>query len=54
MSRVLQFVFAICVIGCAGVSRRANEPIWDGNKVEMIREQLAPGVFAFFRAMPRL
>ena len=26
----------------------AAEPIWDGNKVEMTSEQLAPGVFAFY------
>lgn len=26
----------------------ANEPVWDGNKVEMVSEQLAPQVFAFY------
>jgi glyoxylase-like metal-dependent hydrolase (beta-lactamase superfamily II) len=26
----------------------AAEPVWDGNKVEMVSEQLAPGVFAFY------
>ena len=26
----------------------ASEPIWDGNKVQMISEQLASGVFAFY------
>src|SRR5579871_1056339 len=46
-SQLLRFAFAVCVIGCGGVSR-ADEPIWDANKVEMIREQLAPGVYAFY------
>ncbi|CAF5038990.1 unnamed protein product, partial [Rotaria sp. Silwood1] len=27
---------------------QANEPVWDGNKVEMISEKLAPGVYAFY------
>ncbi len=26
----------------------AAEPVWDGNKVVMVSEELAPGVFAFF------
>jgi cyclase len=37
----------ICIVRSVGVSQ-AGEPIWDGNKVEMIREQLAPGVYAFY------
>ena len=27
---------------------RAGEPVWDGNKVEMVSELLAPGVYAFY------
>ncbi len=27
---------------------RAAEPVWDANKVEMISQQLAPGVFAYY------
>ncbi len=45
--RLLRFAFAFWVIGYAAPSR-ADEPIWDANKVEMIREQLAPGVYAFY------
>ncbi len=26
----------------------ANEPVWDGNKVEMVSERLADGVFAYY------
>ncbi len=26
----------------------ANEPVWDGNKVEMVSDQLADGVFAYY------
>ncbi len=25
----------------------AGEPVWDGNKVHMVREKLAPGVVAY-------
>jgi cyclase len=31
-----------------GMSTQAAEPIWDGNKITMQSEQLAPGVFAFY------
>jgi cyclase len=47
IDKILRFVFAICMIGSVGLCL-AGEPIWDGNKVEMFREQLAPGVYAFY------
>ena len=26
----------------------ANEPVWDGNKVELVAEKLGDGVFAYY------
>ena len=35
---------AIAFVTTAG----AAEPVWDGNKVQMVSEQMAPGVFAYY------
>lgn len=41
---------AIAALSVSTIQGRAYaaEPIWDGNKVEMVSEQLAPQVFAFY------
>ena len=35
-------------LGMASLPALAGEPIWDGNKVEMVSDKLADGVFAFY------
>lgn len=42
----------LCLIGGVAVTSptRAADPIWDANKVQMVGEQLAPGVFAYYAA----
>ncbi len=41
---------ALCLAGSllCGPAAHAAEPIWDANKVQMVSETLAPGVFAFY------
>ena len=38
------FAIAICLVNYA----HAQEPVWDGNKVELVVEQLANNVFAYY------
>lgn len=38
---------ALAWVVAAG-STLAAEPVWDGNKVQMVREQLAPGISAYY------
>ena len=40
----------LCLAGgvVCGAAANAAEPIWDANKVQMVSEALAPGVFAFY------
>ncbi len=44
----LTFALATAMGSLAATPAFAAEPIWDANKVEMISEQLAPQVFAFY------
>ncbi len=41
---------SLCLAGglVCGAAANAAEPIWDANKVQMVSETLAPGVFAFY------
>ena len=31
----------------------ADEPVWDGNKVELVSEKLGDGVFDYYPSMPK-
>ena len=49
--RLLQAAGATLVLAASvlsGTSAAAADPIWDANKVQMVSEVLAPGVFAFY------
>ena len=41
---------SVCMTGgvLLAASAGATEPVWDGNKVQMVSEPLAPGVFAYY------
>ena len=43
-------VASLCLAGglVCGAAANAAEPIWDANKVQMVSETLAPGVFAYY------
>ncbi len=43
-SKRVLFAAAFCFVGYV----YAQEPVWDGNKVELVSEQLADGVFAYY------
>jgi cyclase len=50
---------ALALLGAIGIASFvsqsiASEPVWDGNKVQMTSEHLAPGVFAFYAADARV
>jgi cyclase len=55
-SRFASFLVLLASLAAPGVS--AQEPVWDGNKVELVSEQIAEGVFAVYssdaRALERL
>ncbi len=46
--RAIAFASTLTISAFSFNPVHAAEPIWDGNKVEMISEQLAPQVFAFY------
>jgi len=48
MKRILTSASIAVLLALGGASASAAEPIWDGNKVNMISDQLAPGVYAFY------
>ena len=47
--RIAPLLTAALVMACTSAVYAA-EPVWDGNKVEMRSETLAPGVYAFYAA----
>jgi glyoxylase-like metal-dependent hydrolase (beta-lactamase superfamily II) len=49
MRRLPQWMFVLSLMVC-GAAVRAEEqaPVWDGNRVELMAERLAPGVYAFY------
>ena len=50
LSRALQASLLSLALATTFTPARANEPIWDGNKVQMRSQPLAPGVFAHLPA----
>lgn len=48
MKSTLISAAAVAVFALASATANAAEPIWDANKVNMVSEPLAPGVYAFY------
>lgn len=50
MRRLPQWMLVLVITGCGANIARAEEqaPVWDGNRVELMAERFAPGVYAFY------
>ena len=45
--------FTTLILFLFASSVTAQEPVWDGNKVELVSERIAEGVFVYYARTPR-